>query len=115
MIDRLQIDKEKAFSNDEVLRYDELHLQQCRIGKRVAWGFHRGEITNISHGMVEVLWDGETAPDWCYPRFLSFGLTDSFTCKRCGHGWIPNSTTKPKVCPKCKSPYWDTTRKSEVS
>jgi len=28
-------------------------------------------------------------------------------CKRCGHEWHPRRTVKPKVCPKCKSPYWD--------
>lgn len=31
------------------------------------------------------------------------------TCKRCGHGWYP---TQPeiRICPKCKSPYWDKER-----
>jgi hypothetical protein len=29
-----------------------------------------------------------------------------FKCKRCGHKWIPRRPQKPKVCPKCKSPYW---------
>lgn len=28
-------------------------------------------------------------------------------CKRCGHEWIPRKPQKPKVCPKCKSAYWD--------
>jgi len=30
-------------------------------------------------------------------------------CKRCGHRWIPR---KPdvRICPKCKSPYWDKER-----
>lgn len=27
-------------------------------------------------------------------------------CKRCGHTWIPRKE-EIKVCPKCKSPYWD--------
>lgn len=34
-------------------------------------------------------------------------------CLRCGHKWIPRGI-KPKngevdirICPKCKSPYWD--------
>jgi len=29
-------------------------------------------------------------------------------CYLCGHEWKPNSMQKlSKVCPKCKSPYWD--------
>ena len=39
-----------------------------------------------------------------------------FQCERCGHKWLPKEDTmkdKPKVCPKCKSPYWDTPRKKQ--
>jgi len=28
-------------------------------------------------------------------------------CLRCQHEWIPNRPFEPKVCPKCKSPYWN--------
>ena len=28
-------------------------------------------------------------------------------CGRCGHKWITRSKKEPKVCPKCKSPYWN--------
>src|SRR5262249_4828964 len=30
-------------------------------------------------------------------------------CERCGHTWVPKSETtgEPRVCPKCKSPYWN--------
>jgi len=31
-------------------------------------------------------------------------------CNRCHHTWIPRSQKKPKVCPKCNSPYWDKKR-----
>jgi len=35
-----------------------------------------------------------------------------YRCERCRHEWIPrNWENKPKVCPKCKSPYWDIPRK----
>lgn len=36
-----------------------------------------------------------------------------YQCERCGHKWLPKEDTKnkPKVCPKCKSPYWDTPRR----
>ena len=36
-----------------------------------------------------------------------------FQCERCEHEWIPRSEgdQEPKVCPKCKSPYWNKPRK----
>jgi len=36
-----------------------------------------------------------------------------YHCERCGHEWIPRgkSNMEPKTCPKCKSPYWDRSRK----
>ncbi len=36
-----------------------------------------------------------------------------YTCERCFHKWIPRTTEKPRVCPKCKSPYWDRKRKKK--
>ena len=33
-------------------------------------------------------------------------------CYRCGHEWKPNMNKSPRVCPKCKSPYWDKPRKN---
>lgn len=39
-------------------------------------------------------------------------VTRGFKCERCGHEWIPNDIAKePKVCPKCKSPYWNVPRR----
>lgn len=34
-------------------------------------------------------------------------------CLRCPHKWQPRTPKKPRVCPKCKSPYWDKPRRSE--
>ncbi len=36
-------------------------------------------------------------------------------CKRCGHGWHPRKSKKPKYCPsqKCHSPYWDKEHKKK--
>lgn len=35
-----------------------------------------------------------------------------FNCKRCKHHWMRRDLTKePRVCPKCKTPYWQTERK----
>ena len=33
-----------------------------------------------------------------------------FRCLRCKHEWIPTGDRPPKVCPKCKSPYWNKPR-----
>lgn len=37
---------------------------------------------------------------------------DGWKCERCGHEWVPREGTavEPKVCPKCKSPYWNRPR-----
>lgn len=35
-----------------------------------------------------------------------------FMCYRCTHKWAPrNPKQEPRVCPKCKSPYWDRPKK----
>ena len=34
-----------------------------------------------------------------------------YICQRCEHKWIPYLEDRPRVCPKCKSPYWDRPRK----
>ncbi len=34
-------------------------------------------------------------------------------CKRCGHKWVPKKE-EIRQCPKCKSPWWDKEKKSEV-
>ena len=35
-----------------------------------------------------------------------------YMCERCEHKWVPRALGQvPKVCPKCKSPYWNTPRK----
>lgn len=31
-------------------------------------------------------------------------------CLRCKHEWISKRKQLPKVCPKCKSPYWNKKR-----
>jgi predicted Zn-ribbon and HTH transcriptional regulator len=41
-------------------------------------------------------------------------LLKGYQCERCGHKWVPREESDyPKVCPKCKSPYWDKPRKIE--
>lgn len=35
-------------------------------------------------------------------------------CERCGHEWVPrNWQEEPKVCPKCKNPYWNRPRREK--
>jgi len=34
-----------------------------------------------------------------------------FECKRCSHKWSPRQS-EIRMCPKCKSPYWDTPKKT---
>jgi hypothetical protein len=47
-------------------------------------------------------------------------IVNAFRCLRCGHEWIPRVELsqlegklkeKPRLCPKCKSAYWDLERK----
>lgn len=36
-----------------------------------------------------------------------------FRCERCDHEWVPREKDEePRVCPKCKSPYWDRPRQT---
>lgn len=32
-------------------------------------------------------------------------------CHRCSHQWTPRTPKRPRVCPKCKSPYFDRPRR----
>lgn len=37
-----------------------------------------------------------------------------YRCERCDHEWTPRGKgEEPRVCPKCKSPYWNAPRRSE--
>jgi uncharacterized OB-fold protein len=42
---------------------------------------------------------------------------DGWKCERCGHVWVPRQqdAPEPRVCPKCKSPYWNRPRKTAKS
>jgi predicted Zn-ribbon and HTH transcriptional regulator len=41
-------------------------------------------------------------------------MLEGYKCERCGHTWIPRSTTMgdPTICPRCKSPYWNKPRRN---
>ncbi len=34
-----------------------------------------------------------------------------YRCLRCDHEWIPRLASPPRLCPRCKSAYWDTPRR----
>lgn len=37
-------------------------------------------------------------------------------CERCEHEWIPRRAARdPRVCPNCKSPYWNRPRKHSTA
>lgn len=38
-------------------------------------------------------------------------MLKGFQCERCNHKWVPRENEVPRVCPKCKSPYWNAPRK----
>jgi len=41
-------------------------------------------------------------------------MLSGFRCERCGHEWVPREKDEePRVCPRFKSPYWESTRQSE--
>jgi predicted Zn-ribbon and HTH transcriptional regulator len=48
-------------------------------------------------------------------KLAEIGMVKLDGCRcRCGHEWLPRETTdKPRVCPKCKSPYWDRPKQFE--
>ena len=33
-------------------------------------------------------------------------------CTRCGHKWVPRKP-EVRICPACKSPYWDRKKKTK--
>ncbi len=38
---------------------------------------------------------------------------EGYLCERCSHVWVPQRRTvsEPKICPRCKSAYWNKPRK----
>jgi DNA-directed RNA polymerase subunit RPC12/RpoP len=39
-----------------------------------------------------------------------FVFNIEYECNRCNHKWVPRENGEPKVCPSCKSPYWNKER-----
>lgn len=34
----------------------------------------------------------------------------AYRCERCNHEWVPRGKLEPKICPDCKTSYWDRPR-----
>ena len=43
------------------------------------------------------------------PAVYTFRMIKIWNCLRCGHEWA-SKMVKPNLCPKCRSPYWETKR-----
>jgi hypothetical protein len=54
-----------------------------------------------------------------YTQPIIIGKTKDFPeltpakCLRCGHAWTLR-IAKPRLCPKCHSPYWNKPRRSQI-
>ena len=39
-----------------------------------------------------------------------------YICERCEHEWIPRlKGEEPRICPACKSPYYDRPKREKIS
>jgi hypothetical protein len=38
-----------------------------------------------------------------------------FQCERCAHQWVPRADEEPRVCPKCRSPWWNRPKKAMMA
>jgi predicted Zn-ribbon and HTH transcriptional regulator len=47
------------------------------------------------------------------PKVGLVEITKEIECQRCGHKWMPRIKVV-RVCPKCRSPYWDRPREIDV-
>jgi hypothetical protein len=50
---------------------------------------------------------------WYHTAGMAKVNISGYRCERCEHEWIPrDKSQEPRVCPKCKSPYWNKPRKA---
>ena len=51
---------------------------------------------------------------------MAYVLIEGYMCERCSYRWGSRTgtgvrtKTDPRVCPKCKSPYWNRPRKTNL-
>ena len=52
---------------------------------------------------------------------MAYATIEGYLCERCGYRWAARNGTgvrdkkDPRVCAKCKSPYWNKPRKNNLS
>jgi len=44
---------------------------------------------------------------------LEIPILHRWVCEKCGHKWIPRNEERPRVCPRCKSAWWDIPSETE--
>ncbi|MBI5553213.1 MAG: hypothetical protein HY917_00565 [Candidatus Diapherotrites archaeon] len=54
---------------------------------------------------------GNYDPTWEIDDKLTIEKVPALTCLRCEKKWLSMKEEKPKTCPNCRSPYWDTARR----
>ncbi len=77
------------------------------LGQRVAIALFGG---NSLRDCQWVPWSSAPAPAGGDPlptQAVVLLPPSEYTCTRCGHTWQPQQAKQPRICPKCKSPYWD--------
>jgi hypothetical protein len=59
-------------------------------------------------------WQGDAASERAKRKRVVRLFPALGDCERCGHEWLPRdreTEIEPKVCPKCKNPYWNVPRR----
>ena len=53
---------------------------------------------------------------------MAIATMKAYLCERCGYRWAPRKTVvtdkvenQPKMCPACKSPFWNKERKLKLA
>lgn len=73
-------------SDEEIIAYA-LSLDEHSAPEPLSWNLHK-ELATRLHAAI--------------------ARTRQYKCERCGHEWFSRSGARPRICPRCKSAWWDT-------
>lgn len=74
-----------------------------------AWGSDSAPLPRVrAHAGLTV-----ATPDRYRVGSMTTTTLPRYTCTRCAHQWVPRRDLPPRVCPKCKSPYWNRERREQ--